>query len=134
MSALALYFYILTAFAPPGVALELSRAIMNYQHHLYDLFKRNTFRSVLVYHFTFHGKRARLDVYDPAGWEPQEIGFFNLLETNEQAALDQFTNEYKPAPKCQATGAKFTGGAPCNKNNDGECNHKNCRYPHVCSY
>jgi hypothetical protein len=131
IQALSLYFIIITAFAPEGVALPLARATHSYYHHLLDLFKRHTFRSVLLYHLSFHGKRIRTDVYDPVGWETPDLSFNNLLQTNERTAADPFLNDHEPAAKRQATGNKRP---PCKKFNNGESTSKSCRYAHVCSH
>ncbi|KAI5786232.1 hypothetical protein FPQ18DRAFT_308784 [Pyronema domesticum] len=95
---------------------------------------RNTFSSVLLYHFNFHNMRLQKDAYDPVGWDAAEISRFHILHPNQRTAQDPFASEHKA--KSQATGSKPYGRAmpTCTKYNKGECSHKNCKYPHVCSY
>ncbi|CCX31252.1 Protein of unknown function [Pyronema omphalodes CBS 100304] len=134
MQALNLYMYVMLHFAPADVQVPLALAFFNYTYHLYDLFKRNTFSSVLLYHFNFHNMRLQKDAYDPVGWDAAEISRFHILHPNQRTAQDPFASEHKA--KSQATGSKPYGRAmpTCTKYNKGECSHKNCKYPHVCSY
>jgi hypothetical protein len=84
MQPLGVYFEIIWEFAPEEVRYPLACACTDYQNHLYDLFERFTFESVIEYHFSFHKTRLLRDVYDPRVWAATAPEFYYLLVHKEQ--------------------------------------------------
>jgi hypothetical protein len=150
LKPLAVYADILREFAPPGIRDALSSALLKYMHYLMDLNERCTWRSVRLYHFSFHRKRVLQGVYDHEGWAKFSDSELNhLLEP--RSATDAQTQARRPkrpaessAPgppaKRPARTAVPSSSLPpqrvsraCRRHNRGLCSAgSKCMYQHVC--